>query len=36
MKRPGVEDVNISDVLDGHLDIQEKMPEILKVIKIDE
>lgn len=36
VKQPGVEDIDLSDVLDGHLDIQEKMGEILRVIRVDE
>lgn len=36
VKQPGVEDIDLSEVLDGHLDIQEKMGDILRVIKVDE
>ncbi|KAI5451865.1 hypothetical protein NCC49_001167 [Naganishia albida] len=34
--QPGVEDVDLSDVIEGHLDIQRQMGEVLKVIRIDE
>lgn len=35
VERPGVEDIDISSVLDGHLELQEKMPEILRIIDVD-
>ncbi|WRT70552.1 uncharacterized protein IL334_007550 [Kwoniella shivajii] len=35
VERPGVEDVDISSVLRGHMELQAKMPEILKIIDID-
>jgi len=35
VKQAGVEDINISEVVDGHLDLQKKMPEILQVLQID-
>lgn len=35
VKQAGVEDINISEVVDGHLDLQIKMPEILQVLQID-
>ncbi|GHJ85206.1 hypothetical protein NliqN6_1608 [Naganishia liquefaciens] len=36
VNQPGVEDVDLSEVIEGHLDIQRQMNEVLKVIKIDE
>ncbi|KAJ9103008.1 hypothetical protein QFC20_004816 [Naganishia adeliensis] len=36
VNQPGVEDVDLSDVIEGHLDIQRQMGEVLKVIRIDE
>jgi hypothetical protein len=35
VEQPGVEDVDLSEVLEGHLDIQDKMGKILEVIDID-
>ena len=35
VEQPGVEDVDISNVVDGHLDLQKKVPEILKVLNVD-
>jgi hypothetical protein len=35
VKQAGVEDINISEVVDGHLDLQKKMPDILQVLHID-
>lgn len=36
VNQPGVEDVDLSDVIEGHLDIQRQMGEVLRVIRIDE
>lgn len=36
VKQPGVEDIDLSDVIEGHLDIQRQMNEVLRVIRIDE
>lgn len=36
INEPGVEDVSLSEVLDGHMDIQRKMKDILEVIRVDE
>ncbi|KAJ9092316.1 hypothetical protein QFC19_008750 [Naganishia cerealis] len=36
VKQPGVEDVDLSDVIEGHLDLQRQMGEVLRVIRIDE
>jgi hypothetical protein len=36
VNQPGVEDVDLSDVIEGHLDIQRQMGEVLKVIRLDE
>lgn len=35
VEQAGVEDVDISNVVDGHLDLQKKMPEILKALDVD-
>ncbi|KAK6906789.1 hypothetical protein I203_100776 [Kwoniella mangroviensis CBS 8507] len=35
VEQPGVEDMDVSSVLRGHMEIQAKMPEILKIIDID-
>lgn len=31
----GVENVDVSSVLKGHMELQAKMPEILKIINVD-
>ncbi|WVQ85872.1 hypothetical protein IAT38_008040 [Cryptococcus sp. DSM 104549] len=35
VEQPGVEDVDVSPVLRGHMELQAKMPEILRVIDVD-
>ncbi|WWC72440.1 uncharacterized protein I206_106402 [Kwoniella pini CBS 10737] len=35
VEQPGIEDIDISSVLRGHMELQAKMPEILKIIDID-
>ncbi|WVQ63135.1 uncharacterized protein L199_001286 [Kwoniella botswanensis] len=35
VEQPGIEDIDVSTVLRGHMEIQAKMPEILKIIDID-
>ncbi|WWC65367.1 uncharacterized protein I303_107985 [Kwoniella dejecticola CBS 10117] len=35
VEQPGIEDIDVSSVLRGHMEIQAKMPEILKLIDID-
>jgi hypothetical protein len=36
VNQPGVGDVDLSEVIEGHLDIQRQMGEVLKAVKIDE
>jgi hypothetical protein len=35
VKQPGVQDVDVSSVLRGHMELQAKMPDILRIIDID-
>ncbi|WWD08482.1 hypothetical protein V865_006594 [Kwoniella europaea PYCC6329] len=35
VEQPGIEDIDVSSVLRGHMEIQAKMPEILNIIDID-
>ncbi|KAK8850413.1 hypothetical protein IAR55_004331 [Kwoniella newhampshirensis] len=35
VNHPGVQDVDVSSVLRGHMELQAKMPEILKIIDVD-
>ncbi|WWD20595.1 hypothetical protein CI109_105071 [Kwoniella shandongensis] len=35
VNQPGVQDVEVSSVLRGHMELQAKMPEILKIIDVD-
>lgn len=36
VNQPGVEDVDLTDVVEGHLDLQRQMGEVLRVLRIDE
>lgn len=33
--QPGIEDVNVSSILRGHMELQAKIGEIVKVIQVD-
>ncbi len=35
VKQPGVEDVDVSSVLGGHMELQAKMGEVIQLIDID-
>ncbi|WWC92160.1 uncharacterized protein L201_007114 [Kwoniella dendrophila CBS 6074] len=35
VEQPGIQDIDVSSVLRGHMELQAKMPEILKIIDID-
>ncbi|KAJ9125671.1 hypothetical protein QFC22_000633 [Naganishia vaughanmartiniae] len=36
VNQPGIEDVDLTDVVEGHLDLQRQMGEVLRVLRIDE
>ena len=35
VEQPGVEDVDLSEVLNGHMEIQAKMEDIVRVLDVD-
>lgn len=35
VNQPGVQDVDVSEVLRGHMELQAKMPEIIRIIDVD-
>jgi len=35
VNQPGVEDIDVGSVLKGHMELQAKMPEIIRIIDVD-
>ena len=35
VNQPGVQDIDVSEVLGGHMELQAKMPEIIRIIDVD-
>jgi hypothetical protein len=35
VNQPGVQDIDVSEVLGGHMELQAKMPEIIRILDVD-